>query len=75
MAWKNTWKYMSGNVQVTVSAIDHNEQTQTFTFTCFISNDISYYDRLDNLSDVAHYMALFRNYYHGEIIDVKELKQ
>ena len=73
MAWKTKWKFMSGNVQVTVSAIDHNERKQTFIFTCFISDDISYYDRLDYLSDVAHYMALLRNYYHAEIIDVKEL--
>ena len=74
MSWQK-WKYISGNVQVTVRAIDHNEENQTFTFTCFISDDISYYDRLDNLSDVAHYMALLRNYYRDEIIDVKELKQ
>ena len=74
MTWKNTWKYMSGEVRVTVQAIDHNEQKRIFTFTCVVSNDISYYDRLDYLSDVAHYMALLQNYYHGEIIDVKELK-
>lgn len=74
MSWQK-WKFISGNVQVTVRAIDHNEQKQTFTFTCFVSDDISYYDRLDNLTDVAHYMALLMNYYHAEIIDVKELKQ
>ena len=74
MSWQK-WKFISGNVQVTVRAIDHNEQKQTFTFTCFVSNDISNYDRLDNLTDVAHYMALLRNYYHDEIIEIKELKQ
>ena len=73
MAWKTTWLYMSGNIQVTVSAIDHNEQKHTFTFTCFVSDDVSDYDRLDNLSDVAHHMALLRNYYHSEIIDIKKL--
>ena len=74
MSWQK-WKYINGNVQVTVRAIDHDEQKQTFTFTCFVSDDISYYYRLDNLSDVAHYMALLRNYYHAEIIDIKELPQ
>ena len=73
MAWKRTWQYMSGNIQVTVSAIDDNEQKQTFTFTCFVSDGVSYYDRLDNLSDVAHHMALLRNYYQSEIIDIKML--
>lgn len=74
MSWNPKWEYMSGEVRVTVCAIDHNEQKQVFTFTCIVSDDISGYDRLDNLSDVAHYMALLRNYYHAEIIDVKELK-
>lgn len=75
MSWKHDWKYKSGNVQVTVRAKDDNEDFQTFTFTCYVSNDIDGYDRLDNISDIAHHMSLLRNYYHAEIIDVKELRQ
>lgn len=75
MSWKTEWKFMSGNVQITVRAIDENEIKRTFTFSCFVSNEVNEYDRLDNLSDIAHHLALLRNYYHGEIIDVKELKK
>lgn len=74
MGWNPEWKYKNGEVRVTVCAIDHNEQKQIFTFTCIISDDVNDYDRLDNLSDIAHHMALLRNFYHAEIIDVKELK-
>ena len=70
--WKHEWKYMKGNVIVTVQALDENEDKQTFEFSCFVSEEVGDYDRLDYLSYVAHYMALLRNYYHAELIDVKE---
>lgn len=75
MSWKPIWNYITGNVKVTVQAIDHNEDLQTFTFTCFLSREVNSYDRLDSLSDVAHHMSLLRNYYHAEIIDIEELPQ
>lgn len=75
MKWKTNWSYITGNVKVTVRATDENEDLQTFTFTCFLSREVNSYDRLDNLSDVAHHMALLRNYYRAEIIDIKEQEQ
>ena len=75
MAWKNTWKNMYGDVQVTVRAINHYEQYRTFTFNCYISPEINDYDKLDIISDIAHRSALLRNYYHAEIIDIKELEE
>lgn len=75
MKWKMNWSYITGNVKVTVRATDENEDLQTFTFTCFLSHEVNSYDRLDNLSDVAHHMALLRNYYRAEIIDIKEQEQ
>lgn len=75
MSWKNEWKFATGNVKVTVQAQDDNEKKHTFEFTCYVSKEVSDYDRLDNLSDVAHHMALLRNYYHAELIDVKEIQE
>ena len=75
MACKSTWHYITGNVKVTVQATDENDDLQIFTFTCFLSDEVNSYDRLDNLSDVAHHMALLRNYYRAEIIDIEELPQ
>ena len=72
MSWKPIWKLMSENVQITVRAIDENGDYKKFTFDCYVSKEINGYDRLDNLSDIAHHLALLRNYYQGEIIDVKE---
>ena len=74
MGWKTDWRYKKGNVQVTVQAEDENEKIKKFDFTCYLSDEVSPYDRLDNLADIAHHMALLRNYYHGEIIDIKEIK-
>ena len=74
MAWKSIWSYITGNVVVTVQAQDENEDIKTFEFNCFMSDKVDSYDRLDNLSDIAHHMALLRNYYHSEIIDIKEIK-
>ena len=73
MSWKLNWHYITGNVQVTVQAQDENEDLQTFTFNCYVSDEVNSYDRLDNISDVAHHMALLRNYYHAEITDIKEI--
>ena len=75
MSWKLDWELMSGNVEVTVRAIDENGNYKKFTFTSYVSKEIDGYDRLDNLSDIAHHSALLRNYYQGEIIDVKELNE
>lgn len=75
MSWKNDWGYMSGNLQITVRAIDENGDYKKFTFECYVSKEVNGYDRLDNLSDVAHHVALLRNYYQGEIIDIKELEK
>ena len=75
MAWKNTWKNMYGDVQVTVRATDHNEDKVVFTFNCNISPEINDYDKLEIISDIAHHSALLRNYYHAEIIDIKETEE
>ena len=75
MSWKNEWKFATGNVKVTVQAQDDNEKKHTFEFTCYVSKEVGDYDRLDNLSDIAHHMALLRNYYHAELIDVKEMQE
>lgn len=75
MAWKTNWHYMTGNVEITVRAKDENERFQKFTFPCYVSKEVDSYDRLENLSDIAHHMALLRNYYHAEITDIKEIQQ
>ena len=75
MGWKLNWKYMKGNIKVTVQAKDENEDFQIFTFTCYVSDSINEYDRLDNISDIAHHMALLRNYYHAELIKIEEIPQ
>ena len=65
------WEEIFGTVTVTARGIDENGEWQEFTFDCYISPVVNSYDRLENVMDTAHHLALLRNLYRAEIIDVK----
>jgi hypothetical protein len=72
MSWKREWVYLTGNVTVTVEALDERGKVQTFTFECFVSDKVNAYNRLDGLSEVARVLSNLRNLYHVEVIDIEK---
>lgn len=72
MSWKSDWHYLTGDLKVTVRAIDEEDTYRTFDFTCYADKEVNSYDRLTYLEDIAHAMAKLQNYYHAEIIDIKD---
>ena len=69
---KNEWNYMSGNLIVTVEALNHDDEKEQFEFECYCSPEINNYDKIDNIGDIAHHAAILRNLYRTEIVDIKE---
>ena len=65
------WDLIDGCVTVKVRAINSDDNFEEFTFDCYISPEVNSYDRLENVMDTAHHLALLRNLYRAEIIDVK----
>jgi hypothetical protein len=65
------WDLIDGCVTVKVRAINHEDKFEEFTFDCFISSEVNSYDKLENVMDAAYHLALLRNLYRAEIIDVK----
>lgn len=65
------WEEIFGTVTVTARAIDHNDEWHKFTFDCYVSKDVDSYSRLENILGAAYHLALLRDLYHSEVLDVK----
>ncbi|MBQ9782443.1 MAG: hypothetical protein IJW26_04605 [Clostridia bacterium] len=65
------WEEIFGTVTVTARGIDENDEWQTFTFDCYVSEEVHSYTKLENILDTAYHLALLRNLYHSEVLDVK----
>lgn len=66
-------KDLHGSAIVTVQALNDSEVKVRFTFECFISDELSDYDKLDYATDVAHSMALLAGYHFAEVVDIKKI--
>ena len=66
------WEEIFGTVTVTARGIDENDEWQTFTFDCYVSENVNSYSRLENILDAAYHLALLRDLYRSEVLDVKK---
>ena len=73
MSWKTDWDYLTGDLKVTVRAIDQDGRYRKFDFICYASDEVEAYDRLDALEDAALDLARLRNYHCTEVIDIKKI--
>lgn len=69
---KIAWKYLTGNLIVTVKAQNENDKPELFTFECYVSSNITPYEKLDNIHDIAQHSANLRGLYLAEIVDIKQ---
>ena len=69
---KIAWKYLTGNLVVTVKAQNENDKPELFTFKCYVSSNITPYEKLDNIQDIAQHSANLRGLYLAEIVDIKQ---
>lgn len=69
---KTTWKYLTGNLIVTVKAQNENDKPELFTFECYVSSNITPYEKLDNIQDITRHSANLRGLYLAEIMDIKQ---
>ena len=65
------WEEIFGTVTVTARGIDENDEWQEFTFDCYVSKEVHSYTKLENILDAAYHLALLRDLYHSEVLDVK----
>jgi len=65
------WEEIFGTVTVTARGIDENDEWQKFTFDCYVSEELNSYTKIENISGVAFYLALLRDLWHSEVLDVK----
>lgn len=74
--WKTEWKYLDGDVSVTVRAQDQKTgKLVRFLFECYVSEELDGYDRCELLEEVAHKMAALRNCYRSELINVRKVEK
>lgn len=65
------WKEIFGTVTVTARGIDENDEWQEFTFDCYVSENLNSYTKLENISGAVFYLALLRDLWRHEVLDVK----
>ena len=67
------WDFIYGDVTVTVQAVDDDtDKDVTFTFDCFISDELDAYSRLEAVDEAATALAHLRRYHRTDIVDVKK---
>lgn len=69
---KPEWKYLTGNLIVTVKAQNENDEPEYFDFACYVSPNLNAYDKMDNLLDIAQHAANLRELYRADIADIKQ---
>ena len=69
---KIAWNYLTGNLIVTVKALNNDNEPELFTFECYVSSNINPYDKLDNIHDIAQHSANLHGLYLAEIVDIKQ---
>ena len=69
---KKEWKNMSGELIITVEALNQDEEKEQFEFECYISPEINSYDKGDYIGSIALYSAKLWGFYFPEIIEIKE---
>ncbi len=69
---KSEWKYLTGNLIVTVKAQNENGEPEYFDFACYVSSKLNDYDKMDNLLDIARHAANLRELSRADIVDIKQ---
>ncbi len=72
--WKQKWGFLSGDLVVTVTAFNDEDEKVTFTFEAY-SEHLLGYDQLKALEDAACAFAKLRDLWGIELTEIEEKKQ